>query len=132
MNKIREDADSLNNEASHFYDLIAKIPRDRAPVTDQNNVGKKRADRISWKLPVNLGIARGTTRDISASGIFFETDATYPLLSDSIHFEVELHTPNGTILLKYLGEIVRIEPHHKKVGVAVTIVESWADPVWSA
>lgn len=131
-NRIREDAALLNNKASYAYDLIARISRDCFPVTDKNDAGKKRAERVSWKSPVNLGFARGITRDISASGVFFETDAdaTCPLLSSWMRFEVELDTPDCKILLKYLGEVVRVEPRNKKMGVAVRIIESSAEPVW--
>ena len=124
-NGIR-DADLL----MYFYGLIAKIRRDRSPVTHKNNVGEKRAERLFWKLPVNLGFASGTTHDISASGVFFETDATCQLLSSWMRFDVELDTPNGRILMKYLGEIVRIEPRNKKVGVAMRIIDSSAESVW--
>lgn len=127
--RIRDDAGSIHHDASHFYELVATLPRDRSPVTGENHVGEKRAERICWKLPVQLGKARGTTRDISASGVFFETDATCPLLSHWMPFEVELDTPNGKILLKYLGEIVRIEPRNEKVGVAVRIIESSVEAI---
>ena len=63
------------------------------------------------------------TRDVSASGIFFEIDATYALGS-SIRFTVKLDTPGGPVNLKCEGEIVRIEPRGPKVGVAVKITES--------
>jgi len=130
--RIRDDADSTHSEASHFCNLITSIPRAGSAGTDQNNVGDRRAERISWKLPVNLGVATGTTRDISASGVFFETAATCPLLSNVVRFELELDTPNGKVLLKCLGEIVRIEPRDKRVGVAARIIESSAKPVWLA
>lgn len=38
----------------------------------QNQRGE---ERVSAALPVDLGAATGVTRDFSASGIFFETDA---------------------------------------------------------
>lgn len=126
--RIREAADLLATEAAHFYDLIANIPGVRLPVTDEKNVGEKRAERVCWKFPVYLGSARGMTRDISASGVFFETDATFPL-SSSVPFEVELDAPNGKFLLKYFGEVVRIEPRGKRVGVAVRIIKSSVEPI---
>lgn len=128
---IREDADLLNNKASYVYDLLARISRDRTPVADKNNVGKIRAERVSWKSPVNLGFAKGVTRDISTSGVFFETDTNFLRLSSWMRFELELDTPDGRILLTCLGEIVRLEPCDKKVGVAVRIIESSAEPDWS-
>lgn len=126
---IRDEATLANNEASHFYDLVASVSRYDFAGRDKQNWGEKRAERISWKLPVSLGSTKGATRNISASGVFFETDATCKLLSRLVRFEVELGTPEGTLLLKCLGEIVRIEPRNKKVGVAVKIIESTTEPL---
>ena len=44
-------------------------------------------------------------------------------------FTVELDTPGGKMRLKRQGEIVRIEPRDKRVGVAVKITESTLEPV---
>ena len=80
-------------------------------------------ERVRAALPVNLGNASGTTRDVSASGIFFETDAAYAI-GNSIRFSVDLDTPGGRMVLKCSGEIVRLEPQDERVGVAVQITES--------
>jgi hypothetical protein len=126
---IHEDAGIYHNKASPLHDLIANIPRSGPPVPEKNEVGKKRAERVSRELPVNLGNASGTTRNLSATGVFFETDATYPLLSSSMRFEMEFDTPDGRVLVKCLGEIVRLEPRNQKVGVAVKIIESLVEPI---
>ena len=90
--------------------------------------GQRREERVSAALPVDLGTATGITRDVSASGVFFETDATYALANE-INFTVQLETPGGKMMLRCKGEIVRIEPRGKRVGVAVKIVESTMVPV---
>ena len=90
--------------------------------------GQRREERVSAALPVDLGTATGITSDVSASGVFFETDATYALASE-ISFAVQLETPGGKMMLRCKGEIVRIEPRGKRVGVAVKIVESTMVPV---
>ena len=92
---------------------------------DQN---QRREERVSAALPVDLGTATGITRDVSASGVFFEIDATYALASE-ISFAVQLETPGGKMMLRCKGEIVRIEPRGKRVGVAVKIVESTMETV---
>jgi hypothetical protein len=84
---------------------------------------KRKEERVSTVLPVNVGSTAGIVRDVSASGIFFEIDANYTLGS-SISFAVKLDTPSGCMNLKCLGEIVRIEPRDAKVGVGVRIRES--------
>lgn len=94
---------------------------------DQRDYEKRRDERIFTALPVNLGTATGITRDVSASGVFFETDATYAL-GNEISFAVELDTPGGRMMLRCEGEIVRIEPRDARVGVAVKIVKSTIEP----
>jgi PilZ domain-containing protein len=89
----------------------------------ENNRDKRKEERVSATLPVNVGSTAGIVRDVSASGIFFEIDANYTLGS-SISFAVKLDTPSGYMNLKCLGEIVRIEPRESKVGVGVKIRES--------
>jgi len=89
----------------------------------ENNQDKRKEERVSAALPVNVGSAAGIVRDVSASGIFFEIDADYTLGS-SISFAVKLDTPSGYMNLKCLGDIVRIEPRDSKVGIGVRIRES--------
>ena len=84
---------------------------------------KRTGERVFTALSVSLGTATGVTRDVSASGIFFETDASYAL-GNLISFTVEFDAPGGKMLLKCRGNIVRIEPRGTQVGVAVKIMES--------
>ena len=69
------------------------------------------------------GKTAGVTRDISPSGIFFETDAEMTQGSP-IHFSLEFENPSGKLLLECSGEIVRVERAGGKVGVAAKILES--------
>ena len=78
-------------------------------------------------LPVDLGGVAGVARDVSASGMFFETDASYAIGS-SISIALDLDTPWGKVMVKCQGKIVRLEPHNRKVGVAVQFTESALDP----
>ena len=85
---------------------------------------KRKEERMSVMRPVRLDRAAGLTRNISASGVFFEADADYALGSKII-FAIELDGPQGQKLeLITRGEIVRVEPRGGKVGVAVKIVAS--------
>jgi Tfp pilus assembly protein PilZ len=88
--------------------------------THQN---KRREERVSTMLPVDVENAAGIVRDVSASGIFFEIDARYTIGS-LISFAVKLDTPSGDMNLKCRGKVVRIEPREARVGVAVEITES--------
>jgi len=107
--------------------LIAK----RLPsiIAIKNNQWVAREQRYSLKLPVDLNGTAATTRDVSRSGIFFETNATYRF-SRTIDIGVELETPRGALLFLCRGNVVRIEPHDYKVGVAAHILKSSVEPAW--
>jgi len=102
------------------------------PASDAQNRREKKEmaelrraqQRVSAVLPVKVdGKAAGVTRDISPSGIFFETDLDMTDGS-SIHFTLEFDNPSGKLLLECSGEIVRVEKAGGKIGVAAKIVES--------
>ena len=80
--------------------------------------------REAINLPVQLdsGVSV-TTRDISASGMYFETDSLQHL-GDVVHLEINLDTPGGPMKLKAQGQIVRIEFHDSRTGVAVKLLTS--------
>lgn len=79
-------------------------------------------------LPVNLNEGTGITRDVSASGVFFETDVNYAAGSE-ISFSIELQGPAGKLMLKCKGQIVRVEERDGKVGVAAKIIESQLEAI---
>ncbi len=70
----------------------------------------------------------GITRDVSASGVFFETDVNYAAGSE-ISFSIELDGPGGKMMLRCQGQIVRVEQRDGKVGVAAKIIESRLESV---
>ena len=80
----------------------------------------RRAPRVAAPLPLPVGLrrGRGVMRDVSASGIFFETDAAYAV-GNAIEVQLDLDTPWGRVMVRSAGRIVRIEPHEDRVGVAV-------------
>ena len=85
---------------------------------------KRREERMSVTRPVRLDRAAGVTRNISASGVFFEADVDYAIGS-KILFAIELDGPQGEKLeLITRGEIVRVERRDGKACVAVKIVAS--------
>lgn len=83
----------------------------------------RRDKRIPASIPVDLANAQGLTRDISASGIFFETDARYQP-GNTIEVALEFTTPAGRLQLKCQGVITRVEEHSARMGVAVKITDS--------
>lgn len=89
---------------------------------------RSRGERVVTTLPVRVqdGVL-GLTRDVSATGVFFEIEAVdpaYPLGSD-ISLTVELEAPTGKMLLKCRGSIVRTESRNSKIGIAVKISDSF-------
>lgn len=93
-------------------------------MTNDQTTPEQRADeRIPVAMPLHIGEVTGITRDLSASGVFFEIDAA-ATIGSSIHCELELKTSTGKFILKCQGTIVRTETHGDRTGVAIKIVDS--------
>ena len=89
--------------------------------------------RTEPRQPVNLPLKLGdgvsaVTRDISASGLFFETSSEQRV-GNLIDFEIDLDTPGGPMKLKAHGQIVRIESHGSRTGVGVKLLSSRLEAV---
>lgn len=73
-------------------------------------------ERYKLALPLQLKNGAGMTRDISTSGIFFETKSAYSIgetIRLSLNFEHEtLHCE---------ARVVRVEPRNGQFGVAVEL-----------
>ena len=82
---------------------------------------KRSEKRVRARLTVDLGRAKGVTRDVSASGAFFETDVSYKV-GNRVRFAIDLATPWGPAHFDCRGKIVRLERHQGTVGVAVRFV----------
>ena len=91
-------------------------------ITEQ--LERRRGPRIHAALPVFLKNTVGITRDVSASGVFFWTSEPVCVLGELISFSVELKRPEGRMMLKCQGDVVRAEPRATDIGVAVKIIES--------
>lgn len=84
---------------------------------------RRENERVYAEIPVRVSEQIGLTRDVSASGIFFEID-DFNEIGTEISFELELDTPSGKMTLQAVGNIVRTESRGQKTGVAVKIVDS--------
>lgn len=80
-------------------------------------------------VPVHLqGGVTGTTRDLSASGIYFETDLE-PIRDSPLAFTIEFQRgEGGGISLRCRGQVLRVERLGNRVGVAARILESKLEP----
>jgi hypothetical protein len=88
---------------------------------------QRREERVPAALRLTLDRGIGVTENVSASGMFFETDASYAPGS-AIRFTVDIETPGGKMLLSCAGDIVRVEQRQSRIGVAVRITESVIRP----
>ena len=82
-------------------------------------------DRVNMAVPVHLqGGGHGLTRDISASGIYFETDLE-PIRDSPLDFTVEFQNGGvGGLSLRCRGQVLRVDRLGSRIGVAARILES--------
>lgn len=85
----------------------------------------RKEERFLVAHSVNLGNARGITRDFSTSGMYIETDVPdVPYVpGGKIGPTIKLDCPWGELILKCNGEIVRVENQHGGIGLAMRINE---------
>jgi hypothetical protein len=79
------------------------------------------AARFDTRMPVRIARGQGTTHNISAQGVYFETDDPPPegaLVSFSV--EYTLYGRKHRLLCE--GKVVRVEPRGATVGVAARLV----------
>jgi hypothetical protein len=89
----------------------------------QQGTCNRKDERLPVALPINIENTQCITRDVSASGVFFETNSTF-MIGAHVDFAIEFDSPGGKLILKCNGEIVRVEAKEGKTGVAVKIVDS--------
>jgi len=83
---------------------------------------RRRDKRINVALPVFLDNAKGVTRDVSVSGVFFWINGMYPV-GDSISFSMGRTTGSRKLMLKCRGVVWRTVSRGKDMGVAVRITK---------
>lgn len=77
-------------------------------------VERRRGERFKLSLPVHLKDGTGMTRDISTSGILFETETAHSI-GDTIGLSVDF--PDSSIQCE--GRVVRVEKKDGQSAVAV-------------
>ena len=110
--------------------MTAENTRTDNALTERMNRSEK---RLSAAFPLNLGGgAIGLTRDVSASGIFFETDVINEPGS-IIHFALTFDGPGGGMTLNCQAQVLRVEPQSlgmaasesgRRIGIAAKIIDS--------
>jgi hypothetical protein len=93
-------------------------------------VERRLALRFSIKLPVELEQGTGITRNISTSGVFFETDQALSAGDPSrLTLVLEPAFPGIPTRVHCRGKIVRAERHGEKPGVDVAFTSYWFEPL---
>lgn len=104
---------------------IKKHPRHTAPMPNEQRTEAR--EQVSLPLHID-GTVGAITRDISATGLFFETDSEQRV-GGLIDLEIDFDSPGGPLKLKAQGQIVRIESHGDRTGVGVKLLSSRLEAV---
>lgn len=94
----------------------------RRKVKTMDPAEKRASERFHIEIPVYIGQEVSVTRDVSRVGIYFLSDDLITkgkALNFSLAFDYAL--AGEPIKLSCLAEVVRVEPHNKKFGIAAKI-----------
>ena len=92
---------------------------------------RRRAPRSRVALPVQIdGVAFGTSLDISAVGLFVQTDHPLePTGALDVSVAVNEWATEGGFRIQGLGRVVRIETEGARPGVALEVIWSEIEPL---
>jgi hypothetical protein len=80
------------------------------------------APRIKSDMPLDTEYGKVMTRDLSSSGVYFETDGSFtPGQPIKYSIVLEYLYPEHPVCLMCEGKIVRVQKEGDKIGVAATI-----------
>jgi hypothetical protein len=81
----------------------------------------RREERVPTQLSIQMAQGSGIARNVSASGIYFETDADLAE-GAKLEFTVEFEdSPGGPLRAQCVARIVRVERRGGKLGVGAAI-----------
>ena len=90
------------------------------PGASSDHPERRRAARFRIAIPVELEEGEGITRDVSLSGVFFETDQSFaPGEQINLVMVLERASPGRPVRLECEGRIVRVSRVDRRIGVAV-------------
>jgi hypothetical protein len=89
---------------------------------------KRLADRFDSQLPIEFNGKHGLTRNISATGVYFESQADQ-VPGSVVQFIVEVDVQGQKLKMICKGEVVRVDHKDGVVGIAVKLAHSFfTDP----
>jgi len=86
--------------------------------------GQRAADRFVSELPLHMNGVDGLTKNVSATGVYFETTALAEPGS-KVSFVVEVLINGQNVNMVCAGQVVRVDHKDDKVGVAVKLSSSF-------
>jgi hypothetical protein len=90
------------------------------PRKTQAEKHERGADRFATELPIEMGLVHGLTRNISATGIDFETEnAQEP--GSRVHLAVEVVVHGERLKLVCDGSVVRVDHKGGVLGIAAKL-----------
>jgi hypothetical protein len=87
---------------------------------------QRAAVRFDTTMPVEVHGSSGETHNVSAQGVYFETDLQQSLGS-LVNFTVEFQLQGRRHRLLCEGKVVRVERHGERIGVAARLVAPFFD-----
>lgn len=92
--------------------------------TSPADKGQRSADRFASELPIHINGVDGLTKNVSATGVYFETTVTADP-GTKVTFVVEVVINGQSVNMVCSGLVVRVERKEDKVGVAVKLTSSF-------
>ena len=91
---------------------------------EMQGLGQRAADRFASELPLHINGVDGLTKNVSATGVYFETTAQAEPGS-KVSFVVEVMINGQNVNMVCSGQVVRVDHKDDKVGVAVKLTSSF-------
>jgi len=92
---------------------------------------KRAAVRFDTRMPVQTEHGEGTTQNVSAQGVSFETDVE-PRAGALVNFSIEYQLDGRKHQLLCEGKVVRVEAHGDRFRVAARLVAPLFDGIETA
>ena len=98
-------------------------PKQTTPSYPQGQ-SRRSADRFVSELPLEIGGAAGLTRNVSATGVYFETSLDQ-VPGSRVQFVVDVVVKGEVLKMVCAGDVVRVERKLGTMGIAVKLTSSF-------
>ena len=102
--------------------LTVVCPLSATPASNQ-----RRAQRFGVGLPYTLDGQEGQTRDLSATGLSFESDTAYPI-GTIIDLTLRYGLDGHNFPLQCQVEVIRVEPEGQRYNIAARLCRPFFPP----